>query len=86
MNLQDATMRVRRAIEVIIPEFELESPMAFVKLRECVPGIFDVTLIDDDYLAPIHDVTVRHVLGAQIGTITHESDSRPAISIVPLVA
>jgi hypothetical protein len=79
MNLQDATTRVRRAIEVITPEFENEPPMAFVKLSERVPGIFDVTLTDDDYLASIHDVTVRHVLGAQTGTITHEIDSRPAI-------
>jgi hypothetical protein len=78
MNLQDATTRVRRAIEVIIPEFEIEPPLAFVELSERVPGIFDVTLTDDDYLAPIHDVTVRHVLGAQIGTITHERYSRPA--------
>jgi|SRR5664279_4403936 hypothetical protein len=83
MNLQDATTRVRRAIEVIIPEFEPEPPMACVKLSERVPGLFDVTLTDDDYLAPIHDVTVRHVLGAQIGTITHESDARPRNRIVP---
>jgi len=79
MNLQDATTRVRRAIEVITPEFEVEPPVAFAKLNERVPGIFDVTLTDDDYLAPIHDVTVRHVLGTQIGMITHESGSRPAI-------
>jgi hypothetical protein len=79
MNLQEATTRVRRAIEVIIPEFEFEPPpMAFVKLSERVPGIFDVTLTDDEYLGPIHDVTVRHVLGAQVGTITHEIHSRPA--------
>jgi hypothetical protein len=83
MNLQDATTRVRRAIEVIIPEFEVEPPLAFVKLSERVPGVFDVTLTDDDYLAPIHDVTVRHVLGTQIGTITHESDSRPTIGSYP---
>src|ERR1035438_944159 len=83
MNLQDATTRVRRAIEVITPEFEPEPPMACVKLSERVPGLFDVTLTDDDYLAPIHDVTVRHVLGAQIGTITHESDARPAIGSYP---
>jgi hypothetical protein len=50
-----------------------------VKLSEREPGIFDVTLTDNDYLAPIHDVTVRHVLGAQIGTITHENDLRPVI-------
>jgi hypothetical protein len=79
MNLRDATTRVRRAIEVITPEFGIAPPMARVKLSERVPGIFDVTLTDDDYLAPIHDVTIQHVLGAQIGTITHESDSRPAI-------
>jgi hypothetical protein len=72
MNLQDATTRVRRAIEVITPEFELRPPPAFVKLDERVPGVFDVTLTDDDYLAPIHDVTIRHVLGAQIGTIRHD--------------
>jgi hypothetical protein len=72
MNLQDATTRVRRAIEVIAPEFELQPPLAFVELNEPVPGVFDVTLTDDDFLAPIHDVTVRHVLGAQIGTIRHE--------------
>ena len=78
MNLQDATTRVRRAIDVIAPEFELELP-AFVKVSERVPGIFDVILTNDDYLAPIHDVTVRHVLGAQIGSITHESDARTSI-------
>jgi hypothetical protein len=79
MNLQDATTRVRRAIEVIIPEFEPKPPTTCVKLSEREPGIFDVTLTDNDYLAPIHDVTVRHVLGAQIGTITHENDLRPVI-------
>jgi hypothetical protein len=70
---------VAPGIEVITPEFEIEPPMAFVKLSERVPGIFDVSLTDDDYLAPIHDVTARHVLGPQIGTITHEIDSRPTI-------
>jgi hypothetical protein len=73
MNLQVAATLVRRAIEVITPEFEPEPPTAFVELNERVPGIFDVTLIDDDYLAPIHEATVRHVLGAQIGRITHDN-------------
>jgi hypothetical protein len=79
MNLHDATTRVRRAIEVLTPEFELELPTAFVKVSERIPGIFDVILTNDDYLAPIHDITVRQVLGAQIGTITHEIGPRASI-------
>ncbi len=73
MNLQDAANRLYRAIEVIAPELEPQPPAEIVKLKERVPGIFDVFLVDDDFLASIHDVTVRHVLGSQIGTITHQA-------------